>query len=113
MINPARTYYVYFDWDRSDLNDRARRIVHDAAEQVQRLRVNRIEINGNTDATGAAKYNLALSLRRTESVAAELMRLGVPPAGITTQGLGSGRPLAVTRSGVREPQNRRVDIVLQ
>ena len=109
----ARTYLVFFDWDRADLTDRARQIVAEAAQATTRVQVTRIEVSGHTDTTGTAAYNQGLSVRRAQNVAAELVRLGVPRAAITTQGFGFSRPLVSTGPGVREPQNRRVEIVLR
>ena len=109
----ARTYLVFFDWDRADLTERARQIVAEAAQATTRVQVTRIEVAGYTDTSGTARYNQALSIRRAQAVAAELVRLGVPRASITTQGYGETRPLVATGPGVREPQNRRVEIVLR
>ena len=109
----ARTYLVFFDWDRADLTDRARQIIADAAQATTRVQVTRIEVSGHTDTTGTARYNQGLSVRRAQNVAAELVRLGVPRESITTQGFGFSRPLVSTGPGVREPQNRRVEIVLR
>ena len=111
--NDARTYLVFFDWDRADLTDRARQIIAEAAQATQRVQTTRIEVAGHTDSSGAAQYNQGLSVRRAQNVAAELVRLGVPRAAITVQGLGETQPLVQTAKGVREPQNRRVEIVLR
>ena len=116
VVTPAqasRTYLVFFDWDRADLTDRARQIIAEAAQATTRTQVTRIEVSGHTDTTGTARYNQGLSVRRAQNVAAELVRLGVPRASITTQGFGFSRPLVSTGPGVREPQNRRVEIVLR
>ncbi len=109
----ARTYLVFFDWDRADLTDRARQIIAEAAQATTRVQVTRIEVNGYTDKSGTARYNQGLSVRRAQNVAAELVRLGVPQTSITTQGFGESRPLVQTADGVREPQNRRVEIILR
>ena len=109
----ARTYLVFFDWDRADLTDRARQIIAEAAQATTRTQVTRIEVSGHTDSSGTARYNQGLSVRRAQNVAAELVRLGVPREAITTQGFGESRPLVQTAQGVREPQNRRVEIVLR
>jgi outer membrane protein OmpA-like peptidoglycan-associated protein len=109
----ARTYLVFFDWDRADLTDRARQIVAEAAQATTRVQVTRIEVSGHTDTTGTAGYNQGLSVRRAQNVSAELVRLGVPRNAITTQGFGFSRPLVSTGPGVREPQNRRVEIILR
>ncbi len=109
----ARTYLVFFDWDRADLTDRARQIIAEAAQATTRVQVTRIEVSGHTDKSGTARYNQGLSVRRAQNVASELVRLGVPRQAITVQGFGESRPLVQTADGVREPQNRRVEIVLR
>ena len=109
----ARTYLVFFDWDRADLTDRARQIVAEAAQATTRVQVTRIEVAGHADLTGSDTYNMRLSLQRAQAVAAELVRLGVPRGSITTQGFGKRNPLVQTAEGVREPQNRRVEIVFR
>lgn len=108
-----RTYLVFFDWDRADLTTRARAIVNEAAQATTKVAVTRIEVAGHTDTSGTPQYNQGLSNRRAQVVAAELVRLGVPRAAITTQAFGESRPLVQTAEGVREPQNRRVEIVLR
>jgi autotransporter-associated beta strand protein len=113
MPAPARTYLVFFDWDKADLTARARQIITEAAQNSSRVQVTRIEVNGHADRTGSAAYNQALSERRARNVAAELVRDGVPQHIITVQGFGYARPLVPTAAGVREPQNRRVEIILQ
>jgi outer membrane protein OmpA-like peptidoglycan-associated protein/outer membrane protein W len=110
---PARTFLVFFDWDRADLTDRARQIIAEAATNARTVSSTRIEVSGHADRTGAAAYNQRLSVRRAEAVAAELVRRGINRNEITIQGFGFDRPLVPTAQGVREPQNRRVEIVLR
>ncbi|MBY0333182.1 MAG: OmpA family protein [Acetobacteraceae bacterium] len=110
---PARTFLVFFDWDRADLTDRARQIIAEAAENSRRVQVTRIEVAGHADRSGSPAYNQRLSQRRADNVAAELVRRGVARNIITVQAFGESRPLVPTADGVREPQNRRVEIVLR
>lgn len=109
---PERTYLVFFDWDSAALTTRARAIVHAAAENAARVQVTRIMVNGYTDTSGSVAYNRALSERRGRSVAAELVRDGVAARTIVIRGYGETHPLVPTGPGVREPQNRRVEIIL-
>jgi OmpA-OmpF porin, OOP family len=110
---PARSYLVFFDWDKATLTDRARQIVREAADNSTRVQVTRIEVNGYTDTSGTPRYNQGLSVRRAEAVAAELVRDGVPKDVISIQGFGETHPLVQTGPGVREPQNRRVEIIIR
>ena len=110
---PARTYLVFFDWDKADLTDRAKQIVAEAAQASTRVQYTRIDVNGYTDRSGSAQYNQKLSVKRAENVAAELVRDGVPKNVIDIQGFGETHPLVPTAEGVREPQNRRVEIIIK
>jgi outer membrane protein OmpA-like peptidoglycan-associated protein/outer membrane protein W len=110
---PARTYLVFFDWDSADLSDRARQTIAEAATASTHIHYTRIEVDGYTDRSGSPRYNEKLSLKRAHTVAAELVRNGVPQSVIDVQGFGENHPLVPTASGVREPQNRRVEIVVK
>jgi outer membrane protein OmpA-like peptidoglycan-associated protein len=112
VAQPARTYLVFFDWDRADLSDRAKQVIAQAAQTSRSTQTTRIEVNGYTDTSGTPAYNQRLSVRRAQSVAAELVRDGVPRNEISIQGFGQTHLLVPTADGVREPQNRRVEIIL-
>ena len=109
----ARTYLVFFDWDKATLSDKARQVVKEAADSSTRVQYTRIEVNGYTDTSGTPQYNQGLSMRRAQAVAAELVKNGVPKTAIAIQGFGETRLLVPTGPNVREPQNRRVEIVIQ
>ncbi len=113
VAQAARTYLVFFDWDRADLSARARQIVAEAAAASSKTQTTTIEVNGYTDLSGTAAYNHRLSVRRAETVEAELVRDGVPRNDIGIHGYGESNPLVPTAPGVREPQNRRVEIILK
>jgi len=109
----ARTYLVFFDWNKHNLTDRARQIIAEAAQSAKTTGTTRIEVAGHTDNTGTAAYNQRLSMLRAETVAAELVRRGVPRSEIGVTGYGFSRPLVATGPNVREPQNRRAEIILK
>ena len=107
----AKTFLVFFDWNRADLNGSANAVVRDAAAYATRTQYTRIDVDGNADTTGTAGYNVGLSERRARAVAAEMVRNGVPQSAIQMHAYGDTKLLVPTGPGVREPQNRRVDIV--
>lgn len=116
----ARSYLVFFDWDKADLTDRARSIVSVAAQASTHTNLTRITVSGYTDNSSAfpgqkrgEAYNMKLSLRRAEIVKAELMRDGVPGATIDIHGYGESNPLVPTGPNTKEPQNRRVEIIFR
>ncbi|MBQ3818756.1 MAG: OmpA family protein [Acetobacter sp.] len=114
---PARSYLVFFDWNQYALTSRARQIVVEAAHATSYVHTTRINVNGYTDSSAAPgpagqKYNYALSVKRARSVEAELIRNGVPASEIVIRGYGDTNPLVPTGPNTREPQNRRVEIIL-
>jgi outer membrane protein OmpA-like peptidoglycan-associated protein len=109
----ARSYLVFIDWDKATLTDRARQIIGEAAAASTKVQYTRIEVNGYTDTSGTVQYNQGLSVRRAQAVAAELVKDGVPKAAIGIQGFGETKLLVPTGPGVREPQNRRVEIIIR
>jgi outer membrane protein OmpA-like peptidoglycan-associated protein len=109
----SRSYLVFFDWDKADLTERARQIVSEAAANSTKVQYTQLEVNGYTDTSGTPKYNQGLSIRRAKAVAAELVKDGVPKSAIAIQGFGETHLLVATGPGVREPQNRRVEIIIK
>jgi outer membrane protein OmpA-like peptidoglycan-associated protein len=105
-------YNVFFDFDRSELNPVAARIVQQAADSARNTGVTRIYVDGHTDSTGTGGYNQALSQRRAEAVRRQLIADGIPAGEIVTNASGKSGQLVPTADQVREPQNRRVEIVL-
>jgi OmpA-OmpF porin, OOP family len=109
----APSFMVFFDWDRSNLSQQALATIQQAADAYKTKGSARITATGHTDRSGPESYNMALSLRRANTVKDALVRDGVPATAISVVGKGEADPLVPTADGVREPQNRRVVIVLQ
>jgi len=106
-----KSYLVFFDFNKSDLTSDAERIVDTAAKNAGPAKVTQIEVTGHTDTVGSDAYNMRLSRRRAESVAAELEKDGIPSSEIAIFAKGKRDLLVPTGDGVKEPQNRRVQIV--
>jgi len=87
-----------------------RRIIAEAADVAKSGGAVHLRVTGHTDTVGSARYNLKLSQRRAVAVKRQLMADGVPGTEIATLGVGKTDLLVPTPDGVREPQNRRVEI---
>ena len=107
------SFMVFFDWDRANLSDQALTTIRQAAQAFRTKGNARITATGHTDTSGTEAYNMALSLRRANAVKDALVREGVPATAIAVIGRGEQGLLVQTGDGVREPQNRRVEIVVQ
>src|SRR5258705_567351 len=111
MVAPP-SFMVFFDWDRSNLSAQALNTIKQAAAAFKSKGNARITATGHTDTSGPEAYNMALSLRRANAVKDALVKEGVPAAAITTVGRGEAGLLVQTGDGVREPQNRRVEVTI-
>ncbi|WNJ99617.1 OmpA family protein [Thalassospiraceae bacterium LMO-JJ14] len=107
----ARNYIVFFDWDKADITDEALAILKSAAENARKGNISRIQATGHADTSGTRAYNTKLSERRARAVQAQLNKLGIATNQIGVDWKGELQPLVPTADGVREPQNRRVEIV--
>jgi len=111
-VAPApRSYLVFFDFNKSDLTPQAVTIVDQAAANAGPAKVTRLTVTGHTDTVGSDAYNMRLSRRRAESVASRLEKDGIPSSEIEIVAKGKRDLLVPTADGVKEPQNRRVQIV--
>jgi len=109
----ARQYLVFFDFDKADLTQQAMGILQTASTNAKGLTQVKIRATGHADRSGSDAYNMRLSQRRADAVKAELVRLGMKPTEIAVVARGEANPLVPTADGVREPQNRRVEIVFE
>jgi hypothetical protein len=107
----APSFMVFFDWDRSNLSPQAIGTIQQAAAAYKSNSGARVTAVGHTDTSGPNDYNMALSLRRANAVKGALVQAGVPAGAIDTIGKGEEGLLVPTADGVREPQNRRVEIL--
>jgi outer membrane protein OmpA-like peptidoglycan-associated protein/opacity protein-like surface antigen len=106
-----QVYLVFFDWDKYNITPEGMQILEAAAAHYKAGGAVQIQVTGYTDLTGSAGYNQRLSERRANAVAAVLERLGIPRNEMIVAGRGMNDPRVPTPLGVREPQNRRVEIV--
>ena len=103
-------FIVFFEWDKSDITPEASSILDNAVTQYQTCGNAQVMLAGHADKSGSASYNVGLSQRRADSVKAYLSAHAIPDGVITTQAFGESRPRVDTADGVREVQNRRVEV---
>jgi outer membrane protein OmpA-like peptidoglycan-associated protein/opacity protein-like surface antigen len=103
-------YIVFFEWDKSDVTPEAAGILDNAISNYQSCGNAQVMLAGHADRSGSASYNVGLSQRRADAVRAYLEGRGIGGGAISTEAFGEGRPRVETADGVRELQNRRVEI---
>jgi len=110
QVEPGR-YWVFFDFDRSNLRNDARQVIAEAAASYKRTGAATILLVGGADRVGPTDYNRRLSERRAAAVRDELVRQGVPTNIISLRGEGYEAPIVPNPVGVKTPLNRYVAIV--
>ncbi len=103
-------FIVFFEWDKSDITPEAASILDNAVTSYQGCGNAQVMLAGYTDTSGSATYNQGLSQRRADAVKAYMTSHSIPDGVITTQAFGENNLRVQTADGVREVQNRRVEI---
>jgi len=106
---------VYFEWDKADLTSQASAVIDQAVANIQSeasCATNSVSIAGHTDTSGASAYNQRLSQRRADIVSQALVARGIDVGPITEAAKGETDLAKATRDGVREPLNRRSEVVI-
>jgi len=106
-----KVFIVFFDWDKDTITPEGHAIIQQAADAYKAGAPVQIQVTGYTDRSGSPGYNQRLSERRANNVARAMAALGVPRDQMIVAGRGENDNRVPTADGVREPQNRRVEIV--
>ena len=106
----SETIYYEFDKGRSaETQSKINRIL----DVGQFCNVESIAVVGHTDTSGSASYNQTLSEKRASDARAELIRDGVNSNIITSMGRGETENVVDRGDGVKEPLNRRTEVLIK
>jgi outer membrane protein OmpA-like peptidoglycan-associated protein len=104
---------VYFDTNKATIQQRSFQLLDDVAAVLGRHpEITKVLVEGHTDNTGAADYNLTLSDARAKAVREYLIGKGVAADKLDAQGFGITRPVADNKTKAGREQNRRVEFVI-
>ena len=101
---------MFFEWDQSDITPEAATVLDSAVTSYGDCGSAAIMLAGHTDRSGTVTYNMGLAERRNASVRDYLTGRGIPDMRISSEAFGESMPRVPTADGVRELQNRRVEI---
>jgi len=100
---------VLFDINSAEVKSEAYPMLTEAVLIMKKNPDLNVEIDGHTDNTGAAAYNMALSEKRAEAVKNHLVTRGVDPKRLSTKGFGFTKPAASNATKEGRAKNRRVE----
>ena len=101
---------VFFEFESAALPAEAQQTVEFVSTNAGPCGWTAFDVVGHTDRAGTDAYNEGLSERRANAVTALMTSLGIPQSAIATSARGETTPRVPTEDGVRNPQNRRVEI---
>ena len=103
---------VLFGSDVESLNLQSTEIVERIGKALLGVGIDRVRVDGHTDASGKETYNEQLSQRRANSVGKVLTAVGMKEQNIELRGFGSSEPVASNDNAAGRTENRRVSIVV-
>ncbi|CAN5570703.1 hypothetical protein BH10BAC4_BH10BAC4_24240 [soil metagenome] len=101
-----------FEFNSIDLDDTSEDFIRELYPTLSENESLKISVTGFTDNIGSEKFNLRLSQKRAHAVRNYLLKLGVAPERITSEGMGMQTPLNDNQTDADRAKNRRVEIIV-
>ena len=103
-------YIIFFGHDSARIGPEAVSVLRNAALAYRNCGNAKVQLEGHTDRSGRAEYNLRHSESLAQRVKQQFIRMGLPASRISVSAFGESQPRVPTPDGVQELQNRRVEI---
>ncbi|MDP6574503.1 MAG: OmpA family protein [Rhodospirillales bacterium] len=107
-----RAFTVFFEFDSAALTPESEQAMDAIAASAKAGGPLHVIVDGHADRAGAAPYNVALSRRRANAVTRGLVARGLSHERLAVHAFGETRPRVLTPDGLRDPRNRRVEVVI-
>lgn len=113
MMNRIMSEDVYFDYDKSELTEKAKDLLAQVGDALKREARFSILVEGHTDERGTESYNLTLGSKRSQKVVEYLKNYGVGKDRLKSVSFGEEKPKAEGESEDAYSQNRRATFRVQ
>jgi outer membrane protein OmpA-like peptidoglycan-associated protein len=110
---PPASFTLFFLEGSDELTPESKADVAKVFDELRRRPVADVVVIGHTDRVGKVEDNDALARKRADKVRGDLIGQGVMMDNIQAAGRGEREPLVPTADEVREPRNRRVEILVR
>jgi len=111
-LEPVR-FLLYFLNNSTKLTTESKPLIPEILSLVDKRDFYEISIIGHTDTTGDDEYDMRLSSARSEAVRDVLLSHGIRSGQMELRYYGKRDPVIPTGDNVREPRNRRVEVVVK
>lgn len=103
--------HIFFEFDQSSIPAESMDGINAQSKYLLDHPNVRVRLEGNADDRGSREYNVALGMRRANTVAGVLKEAGVSGRQIEVLSYGAEKPMAFGEKETSYRCNRRVDIV--
>lgn len=104
------TEKIHFEFDKARIRPISFHILDAVVDvMIRHPEIQKVQIEGYTDAVGSDQYNLRLSQRRAESVRQYLIAHGVAADRLVAKGFGESNPIATNDTALGRARNRRTE----
>jgi outer membrane protein OmpA-like peptidoglycan-associated protein len=104
---------IQFTYAKADLLPASEKVLDEVADLLLKEPVLKVDIEGHTSSDGNFNTNMKLSNERAEAVRNYLIKKGVDPSRLTSQGFGPAKPLNQGKTEQEKALNRRVELKLR
>jgi outer membrane protein OmpA-like peptidoglycan-associated protein len=107
------SFLLYFLNNSTKLTAASKSFIPEVLTLINKRDFYEISIIGHTDTTGEDEYDMSLSSARAEAVRDILLSHGIRFGQMELRYYGKRDPVVPTGDNVREPRNRRVEVVVK
>ena len=111
-VPPAR-FILHFSSGGTQLTPESLALLPAIVAEIRSRESTDVSVVGHADRTGSLEWNMTLSTRRAQAVAALLEERGVDGGILQITSHGEENPLVPTADNVAEPRNRRVEVTVR
>jgi adhesin transport system outer membrane protein len=106
-------FVLYFMRGGTQLTKESQAVLPKMLARAKERQALEVWLVGHTDTVGSAKRNDALGLKRAQSIARQLKKLGLKDTALTVESFGERNPQVATPDETDEPRNRRGEVTLR
>ncbi|MGC4101681.1 OmpA family protein [Ferruginibacter sp.] len=105
------THGINFDYNKASIKPESMGTLNGIVQILKDNPDLKFEVGGHTDSDGEDAYNLKLSQQRADAVKAQLIKMGIDAARLTSKGYGETKPIGDNKTPEGKANNRRVEFV--
>ncbi|MBL7856123.1 MAG: PorP/SprF family type IX secretion system membrane protein [Cyclobacteriaceae bacterium] len=106
------TLYFNFEFNSAALDDASEDYLQELGSALKDNALLKIKLTGHTDNIGSDRFNLRLSLYRAEAIKEHLVKQGIDPSRVETEGKGMREPIVENDTEEKRAKNRRVELII-